>query len=95
MTVTAGYPCPCCGYLTLPQEPPGTYELCPVCWWEDDGVQFKDPDRRGGANSPSLSEARENFRKFGASDRDLADQVRAPCPGEHADERRARNRSGR
>jgi hypothetical protein len=86
VTVTARYPCPCCGYLTLPQEPPGTYELCAVCWWEDDGVQFDDPDRRGGANTPSLNEARENFRSFGASDPDLVSEVRPPRPEERADD---------
>ena len=25
------YACPCCGYLTLPEEPPGTFDICPVC----------------------------------------------------------------
>jgi hypothetical protein len=24
-----GY-CPCCGYRTLPEEQPGSYEVCPV-----------------------------------------------------------------
>lgn len=36
------YTCPCCGYKTLNEEPPNTYE--------DDGVQFKDADYEGGAN---------------------------------------------
>jgi Cysteine-rich CPCC len=44
------YPCPCCGYRTLPQEAGGTYALCPICFWEDDGVQLDDPDYEGGAN---------------------------------------------
>ncbi|MDR2992886.1 MAG: hypothetical protein LBV11_03505, partial [Bacillus cereus] len=22
------YTCPCCGYRTLEEEPPGTYEIC-------------------------------------------------------------------
>ncbi|MBQ6093927.1 MAG: hypothetical protein IJL09_00855, partial [Lachnospiraceae bacterium] len=26
--------CPCCGFYTL--EEVGTYEVCPVCYWEDD-----------------------------------------------------------
>ncbi|MCS6814521.1 MAG: CPCC family cysteine-rich protein, partial [Cyanobacteria bacterium] len=29
------YPCPCCGYLVLSQPPPGTYLVCPICFWED------------------------------------------------------------
>jgi hypothetical protein len=76
------YPCPVCGNLTLLRKPPGTYDLCPVCWWEDDGVQFENPDRRGGANAPSLNEARENYARFGASDPDLAGEVRLPLPEE-------------
>ena len=69
-------------YLTLPQEPPGTFEMCEVCWWEDDPVQFADPTYRGGANSPSLIEAQANFRSFGASDPQFLDSVRSPRPGE-------------
>ncbi len=38
----ARYACPCCGYLTLTEKPPGTFAICPVCFWEDDEVQFKD-----------------------------------------------------
>ncbi|MFG1660373.1 CPCC family cysteine-rich protein [Micromonospora chersina] len=29
------YACPCCGYLTLDER--GGSEICPVCFWEDDG----------------------------------------------------------
>jgi hypothetical protein len=61
------YPCPCCGNLTLDEEPPGTWLICEVCWWEDDPVQFEDPEYRGGANGPSLNEAREYFRNIGVS----------------------------
>jgi rubrerythrin len=57
------YQCPCCGLRTLNRPPPGTYEVCPVCWWEDDPEQFADPDLRGGANVESLHECREAFRR--------------------------------
>ena len=76
------FPCPCCGYLTLREEPPGTYALCPVCYWEDDGVQFDDPDYEGGANAESLNTARRNFRDFGAASRDYLDVVRPPSDEE-------------
>lgn len=59
------YTCPCCGYKTLSKEPPGTFEICIVCGWEDDNVQFRDPDYRGGANKESLREAQQNFIKTG------------------------------
>ncbi|MBS7426825.1 hypothetical protein KHP59_01710 [Virgibacillus sp. 19R1-5] len=48
------YTCPCCGYKTLNEEPPGTFEICEICFWEDDYTQFADPDYEGGANAPSL-----------------------------------------
>jgi hypothetical protein len=56
--------CPCCRYPTL-QEPDG-YEICCLCNWEDDGQDDADAeDVRGGPNgSYSLSEARENFRRY-------------------------------
>jgi len=76
------FPCPCCGFLTLSEPPPGTFEVCPVCLWEDDAVQFADPDFAGGANVVSLREARANFVAFGASERRFIGQVRPPAPDE-------------
>ncbi len=76
------YACPCCGFLTLPQPPPGTYAICPVCFWEDDGVQYEDPDYEGGANAESLNSARSNFRELGASSANALDSVRRPRPEE-------------
>ncbi len=76
------YKCPCCGFLTLSESPPGTYEICPVCNWEDDYVQYNDPNYRGGANKESLNEARENFIKFGASSMKFIKEVRNPEPDE-------------
>ncbi len=82
MTVTrpnqfGKWPCPCCGYHTLPEAAGGTFHLCPVCGWEDDPVQFGDPDYRGGANEPSLREARRNFEMRGRCD-NLEYPVRRP-----------------
>jgi hypothetical protein len=56
--------CPCCGYPTLTQL--DHYEICYLCDWEDDGQEDDDADRvRGGPNSDySLTEARENFKKY-------------------------------
>jgi hypothetical protein len=72
------FACLCCGNRTLDGEPPGTYDICPVCYWEDDPVQGADLDARGGANSVSLSEARCNFSCFGAADERFVDLVRPP-----------------
>ncbi len=50
------HPCPACGFSVF-CEPYGSYELCPVCNWEDDGVQLANPCSAGGANGESLHEA--------------------------------------
>jgi hypothetical protein len=47
------YPCPCCGYLVF-EEGPGSYDICPVCGWEDDLVQLRFPEM-GGANRPLIA----------------------------------------
>ena len=76
------FPCPCCGYRTISEEPPGTFEICPVCYWEDDNVQCGDSTYEGGANEESLDQARANFVKFGASSLRFVNFVRAPLPDE-------------
>ena len=76
------HPCPCCDYLTLSDPPPGTLEICPVCYWKDDLVQFVDKDFVLGVNLFSLNQARENFRKMDASHPDFRTKVRPPTPDE-------------
>jgi hypothetical protein len=49
------FPCPSCGFLMF-SEPPGTYEICDLCGWEDDPVQLAHPLMGGGANKFSLAE---------------------------------------
>lgn len=80
------YPCPCCRYLTLAEEPPGTYEICEVCGWEDDPVQSEDPSYAGGANTVSLLTARATFEELGAIDQKSLAHVRPPT----AEEKRGR-----
>ncbi len=77
-----GFPCPCCGFLTMGEKDHLSYDICPVCAWEDDSIQFDDPDMRGGANSVSLNEARENFKKFKTHDPKCRVKVREPLPDE-------------
>jgi hypothetical protein len=76
------YKCPCCGFLTLDEEPPGTFAICPVCFWEDDNLQFEDPDYKGGANEESLHEAQKKFREIGASSENYLKNVRKSRPDE-------------
>ena len=49
-------PCPACGFLTV-EGRYGSYGICAVCGWEDDGVQLANPACGGGANAESLIEA--------------------------------------
>lgn len=83
--VTLKWPCPCCGHLTLPHGP-GDFELCPVCFWEDDGAQLRWPLSEEGPNGISLVEAQANYRSFGASDRESRKQARRPRANEPLDE---------
>lgn len=64
----ATYRCPCCSRLTLKGR--GMFEICPVCFWEDDGQDDHDADVvRGGPNrSLSLTDARRNYVAVGAAD---------------------------
>ena len=58
MSSSPDLPCPCCGFLTL-EAFYGSYVICDVCGWEDDGVQLANPTSGGGANSESLREAQQ------------------------------------
>mgnify|MGYP001592085601 CR=1 FL=1 len=50
--------------------------------WEDDDVQFNNPNFRGGANEESLNEAQQNYKKFAVSSIKYVKDVRAPLPDE-------------
>lgn len=63
------YQCPCCNYYTLIDGDENSYDICNVCYWENDGLQFENPDMEGGANDVSLNQARNNFKEFNASEK--------------------------
>lgn len=70
-------PCACCGYETISQG--SDYEICPICFWEDDGYGDREPDvRHGGPNNVSLNTARLNFLTFGAAEHKDLPHVRQP-----------------
>ena len=58
------------------------YDICPVCGWEADNVQEREPNSWGGANVPSLTDARENNRKLRSSDPAKSSGNREPLPHE-------------
>lgn len=53
--------CPCCGYPTLGER--GAYEVCTICWWEDETTAFDTaPNTISAANHEyTLTQARANF----------------------------------
>lgn len=74
--------CPCCDCKNLGERV--GYEICQVCGWEDDGQDDDTADEvRGGPNGAlSLTQARANYRQFGASARERLTYVRPPRPDE-------------
>jgi hypothetical protein len=70
--------CPCCHFRTLSER--GGFEICNVCFWEDDGQDDQDAELvRGGPNGAlSLAQARANFASFGACEERMMDNVRPP-----------------
>jgi hypothetical protein len=54
--------CPCCRFRTILER--NSYEVCPVCFWEDDGTI--EGDRYSNANHMTLRDARTNFARIGA-----------------------------
>ena len=75
------YVCPCCGYATLGQV--SVYDICAICFWEDDGQDDPEADECwGGPNYVSLTEGRINFLTKGASDKKDLPHVRAVKPSD-------------
>jgi hypothetical protein len=69
--------CPCCLSRTLAER--SGYEICPVCFWEDDGQDDDADIVRGGPNGlPSLTQARVNYRRIGACEEAMLPHVRKP-----------------
>ena len=75
MSAETLYTCPCCGYKTRSYEDYGSYEICKICFWEDDAFQVENPDTDMGANPISLRQAQKNFKEFGACEKDMKRHV--------------------
>jgi Cysteine-rich CPCC len=74
------YPCPCCGYKTLPDR--GAYDLCPVCWWEDEGLE---PWEYSEPNGQTLVEAQQEYLAQRLPYRLRSGKVRPPKRSEQRD----------
>jgi hypothetical protein len=67
--------CPCCGFGTVDSD--GNYEICPICFWEDDPFQ-KENEYDLGANQVPLIEAQKNYIRYGACEKRFVKNVRKP-----------------
>jgi len=93
------YKCLCCGCRTLDSR--GEYDICPVCYWEDDaylilseesikGIYYDSElsesdlmDIPSGANHGlTLRQGQENYRSFGACEKEMLPYVRKPHKSE-------------
>lgn len=73
-TTDARFPCPCCGFATLPAASP-SWATCPVCEWIDEPVEDE-------AGRERLLVAQRSYREIGTSDPDAVERVRAPTDAE-------------
>jgi hypothetical protein len=66
--------CPCCDYFTLEER--GAWDICPACYWEDDGHDLGRLDDPSGCNHGlTLRQGRENFRRLGACEPGMVQYV--------------------
>ena len=72
-----GY-CPCCGYKTFNAEEYNTYQVCPICFWEDESLTETVIEKGGGANNVSLVQAQKNFKNIRAMEKQTKKLTRDP-----------------
>lgn len=53
--------CPVCGYLTLEER--AGYDICSICFWEDDGIDDLEENTHSGPNHMTLKQGREIFQE--------------------------------
>lgn len=56
------YKCPVCKEYEF--EMANDFDICHVCFWENDGLQSENPNMTGGANLLSLNEYKQNWNKI-------------------------------
>ena len=70
-------PCPCRGHQALGEL--WAYEICPVCYWEENHSQLRHRTSGGGPNHGlSLIEAQADYRRIGAVTKEMRRHVRPP-----------------
>ena len=78
------YPCDCCRHMTFAEtfadERPSRYDICPVCFWEQDSIGLDDPSAAN--HGLTLRQGQANYAKFGACEKTMVLHVRKPTQEE-------------
>jgi hypothetical protein len=71
-------PCPAWGGLSF-RGGYGSYDICAICDWEDDGVQLANPCSSGGARHKSLAQVEADaLRRHPPEVREAKNTKRSP-----------------
>lgn len=81
--ISAKYPCPCFGYYTLPVDKSEAIAyICPVCFWENDVFTKSDDEPSDENRGMTLNEAKEEYKRIGATHYEFLKYVRNQYPEE-------------
>ena len=75
-------PCPCCGFITIPNNGDALAYICPICFWEIDLFIRSQEEPSDQNHGLSLLEARKNYLKYGAVMPSLKTYCRKPKESE-------------
>lgn len=76
-------PCPCCGFITIPNKGDALAYICPVCFWEIDLFINSDDEPSDQNHGLTLNEARKNYEKHGVVMPNLKEHCREPKEWEY------------
>ncbi|MEG6617206.1 CPCC family cysteine-rich protein [Peptococcaceae bacterium 1198_IL3148] len=76
-------PCPCCGFITIPNNGDALAYVCPICLWEIDLFIQSDDEASDQNHGLTLIEARKNYQQFGAVLANLKKYCREPQKHEY------------
>lgn len=65
--------CECCEYVSIAES--GCYQICPVCFWEDEGPGWGLDEQSPANHGLSIRQGRENFKKYGACEIEMVKNV--------------------
>ena len=82
MSKSSMLPCPCCRYLTIPNDECVDGFICPVCFWEIDPCVNSTNDKSILNHGLTLSIAMTNYKSFGAMEKSHIKSCRKPFKSE-------------